>query len=90
VLLGQDSALEPSRSFDAWLTAICTGAPDARAAALARWFDAPGARFAHPREEHLMPLLVAAGAASGEPGRRIFGDEVMGAAVSAIEFGDAD
>ncbi|MEZ5993694.1 MAG: hypothetical protein R3E76_15275 [Planctomycetota bacterium] len=34
-----------------------------------------------------MPLLVAAGAASGEQGRRVFTDDVMGVQVSAFEFG---
>jgi len=34
-----------------------------------------------------VPLMVAAGAATGEPGRRIFTDQVMGAVVSAIELG---
>ena len=59
----------------------------ARNAALSRWEHAPGARFAHPREEHLLPLMVAAGAAHEDPGMRVFGDEVMGARVSAFQFG---
>ena len=51
------------------------------------WPPAPAARYAHPRAGHLRPLMVAAGAAAGEPGRRIFADQVMGVAVSAIGFG---
>ncbi|GFH33719.1 dioxygenase, partial [Haematococcus lacustris] len=39
--------------------------------ALAHWAQAPGALLAHPREEHLMPLLVAAGAAGENPGREV-------------------
>ena len=30
---------------------------------LTNWGQAPGARFCHPREEHLLPLHVCAGAA---------------------------
>jgi len=32
---------------------------------LMEWKEAPRARYAHPREEHLMPLMVAFGAAKG-------------------------
>jgi aromatic ring-opening dioxygenase catalytic subunit (LigB family) len=79
------SAAGVSAGFDAWL-AETAAAPD-RERRLARWDEAPGARAAHPREEHLLPLMVAAGAAAGEPGKRIFDDRVMGATVSAIRFG---
>jgi aromatic ring-opening dioxygenase catalytic subunit (LigB family) len=33
---------------------------------LAAWEAAPSARAAHPREEHLLPLMVAVGAARGD------------------------
>jgi aromatic ring-opening dioxygenase catalytic subunit (LigB family) len=71
-----------SRAFDAWLTAAA-----AAPAALARWECAPYARAAHPREEHLAPIFVAAGAADGEPGRKVFGDEVMDVAIAGFQFG---
>lgn len=83
------SGLEPSRQFDAWLGDVCLGEPGARDAALAQWKQAPSGRYSHPREEHLLPLMVAAGAAGGEPGRRTFQGEVMGVRVSAFEFGAA-
>ena len=79
---------EPSEEFDSWLTAtVC--APDAqvRNNNLERWVTAPSARFAHPREEHLLPLMVAAGAAGSDVGVRIFSDIVMGVRVSAYRFG---
>ena len=60
--------------------------PD-RDARLVEWAKAPSAREAHPREEHLIPLLVAAGAAGEDAGRRVFTDVVMGARVSAYRFG---
>ncbi len=86
-MLHPRDSLAPSRTFDAWLERVCVGDPMRREASLARWSDAPEGRFSHPREEHLLPLMVAAGAASGEQGRRIYSDEVMGVAVSAYEFG---
>ncbi len=83
------TSLEQSRSFDAWLERTCAGDPAARETSLERWVDAQQGRYCHPREEHLLPLMVAAGAASGEQGTQIFHDEVMGVAVSAYAFGDS-
>lgn len=77
---------ERARTFDAWLTAAVEQPAEERAVRLMGWRQAPSATYAHPREEHLMPLLVAAGAGGQGPGRRIFGDEPMGAAISAYRF----
>lgn len=78
--------LERSRQFDAWLTqAVGASAPE-REARLKAWHSAPFAAFAHPREEHLVPLFVAAGAGGEAPGKRIFTAEPMGAAISAYRF----
>ncbi len=49
------------------------------------WEEAPSARECHPREEHLLPLHVIAGAANG-PGRVVFDDELMGIKVSSFQF----
>jgi len=75
-----------SAEFDGWLERAVVD-PDSRDAALAHWDAAPFAREAHPREEHLLPLMVAAGAASGEPGQIAFRDTVMDVVVSAAVFG---
>lgn len=75
-----------SAEFDAWLEGAVTDA-GSREDQLSRWDAAPFARVAHPREEHLLPLMVAAGAAAGDPGRVAFRDTVMDVVVSAIEFG---
>jgi aromatic ring-opening dioxygenase catalytic subunit (LigB family) len=77
---------EKSAAFDAWLGEAMAD-PARREAAVRHWTEAPYAREAHPREEHLAPLFVAAGAAEGEPGRVAFRDTVMDVVVSAIEFG---
>lgn len=73
--------------FDAWLTGTMAAEPQARNAALIRWPDAPGARLAHPREEHLLPLFVAAGAAATAPASKPYADTINGAPVSAFRFG---
>jgi aromatic ring-opening dioxygenase catalytic subunit (LigB family) len=56
---------------------------------LSSWQMAPNARLAHPREEHLIPLLVAAGASLHDQGRRIFRDSPMQVTVSAYRLGES-
>ena len=75
----------PSQAFDQWLTSALSQPGDARAERLARWAEAPGARAAHPEAEHLIPLMVAAGA-SDAPGEKIYGEIVMETAVSGFRF----
>jgi aromatic ring-opening dioxygenase catalytic subunit (LigB family) len=79
--------LAPAGAFDAWLNDTLTGDADARAERLTHWADAPAARFAHPREEHLLPLMVAAGAADDDPGTRVYHEDIMGAITSGFRFG---
>ncbi len=75
-------------AFDAWLAeAVAHPDPEERERRLLAWAEAPGAREAAPREEHLLPLLVAAGAAGGDRGAKVFEDRVLGAVQSAFRFG---
>lgn len=74
-------------AFNDWLSAALTGNPSRREAALKDWQNAPSARRAHPREEHLAPVFVAAGAATGEAGTQVYSDIMMGARVSGYRFG---
>lgn len=79
-----------SRRFDAWLQqTLCHETPQVRAQRLIHWQEAPAARQAHPREDHLIPLLVAVGAAYEEPGSCIYHEEDFfgGIAVSNFRFG---
>ena len=76
-----------SKSFDAWLSSIVAKDAETRDAELAAWSNAPSARESHPREEHLLPLMVAAGAAGNDRGESVFRDEIMGMTVSGIRFG---
>jgi aromatic ring-opening dioxygenase catalytic subunit (LigB family) len=84
---GSSSGRTSSEAFDAWLAGAVEKEPEARDAALAAWAKAPSARESHPREEHLLPLMVAAGAAGKDLGKRVFRDDVMGVYVSAVRFG---
>lgn len=77
-----------STQFDDWLTeAVETTETEQRDLALSLWDHAPAARLAHPREEHLIPLMVAAGAAGKDRGQRVYADHVKGLALSAYRFG---
>jgi len=78
-----------SDRFDDWLTqAVENNDPAARNQALIDWAKAPAARECHPpgKEEHLIPLMVAAGAAMHGKGRRVFSDRVMETTISGYRF----
>jgi aromatic ring-opening dioxygenase catalytic subunit (LigB family) len=63
----------PSRQFDNWLAVAMALPPEQRSAQLALWDHAPGGRISHPREEHLLPAMVAAGAGDGA-GQQVFSE----------------
>jgi aromatic ring-opening dioxygenase catalytic subunit (LigB family) len=83
--LGDARATIPAQQFDAWLGRAASLAGDDRIAQLLRWEDAPSARICHPRPEHLLPLMVAAGA-SELPGQRIYNEEVLATRISGFRF----
>ena len=78
-----------SDTFDNWLTQTVESAPDTRNQALSHWEEAPEARQCHPprAEEHLIPLMVVAGAAGQDQGVKAFSDRVMQTTISAYHFG---
>lgn len=89
---GSREAGVPSHEFDRWLTAaVCESAGEARSEKLRRWAIAPSARLAHPREDHLIPLHVAVGAAEVETGERVYHEDAFfgGISVSSYRFGEA-
>lgn len=82
--------LVPSRQFDAWLReTLIDASPAEREARLERWTEAPSARAAHPREDHLLPLMVAVGAAGEAPGSVSYhqSDFYGNLTVSSFRFG---
>jgi aromatic ring-opening dioxygenase catalytic subunit (LigB family) len=76
-----------AESFDGWLNDAATADEARRWATLTGWREAPGARAAHPTPEHLLPLMVAAGAAQDDDGRRTFHDRLLGKPISGFQFG---
>jgi aromatic ring-opening dioxygenase catalytic subunit (LigB family) len=84
---GDPRVREPSAEFDRWLVHAAEAPGAERAKLLADWQAAPFARLCHPREEHLLPLMVMAGAAGSDRGRVAFRDTFGGCHVSAVHFG---
>jgi aromatic ring-opening dioxygenase catalytic subunit (LigB family) len=79
------SGARASDRFEQWLTATLVDGPiDQRTEHLLDWEDAPSARESHPSEDHLIPLMVAVGAAEAEHGVRTYHDVAfMGSLTSA-------
>lgn len=87
---GRDASTPVAAAFEAWLNgAISQPDPRLRDAMLLDWESGPGARQAHPREDHLIPLMVVAGAAGEDTGRALFVDHVMKVPMASYEFGGA-
>lgn len=83
-------ARAPSQAFDHWLQDSLVGKPAAhRDVALEHWAAAPAARLAHPREDHLLPLMVAAGAGGDDAATLAYHEEAFlgSMAVSSFRFG---
>ena len=76
---GTTESRELNHSFEEWLATTCCStdfAEEERARMLVRWSDARGARYCHPREEHLLPLHVCYGVAQSPCSER-FGLTIM-------------
>jgi aromatic ring-opening dioxygenase catalytic subunit (LigB family) len=83
----RDGDTKASAAFDAWLDETAKAPAPEREARLAHWDKAPSARECHPREEHLLPLMVVAGAAGDSKGTRDFNDKIGGKMISGFRFG---
>jgi len=85
---GRSESYQPSVEFEQYLNnAISDPDPQRRNQALVNWEQAPFARLVHPREDHLIPLMVAAGAAGDSIGQRIFTDTVFEVLMASYRFG---
>jgi aromatic ring-opening dioxygenase catalytic subunit (LigB family) len=60
---------------------------DTRDRQLLEWERAPRARLAHPREDHLVPLLAVVGAAGKDRGQVLFAENVMKIPMTSYAFG---
>jgi aromatic ring-opening dioxygenase catalytic subunit (LigB family) len=84
---GDPRMREVSAKFDEWVQDAATAEAQVRDEKLKDWMQAPFARHAHPREEHLLPLMVVAGAAGEDRGTTTWTGSMMGMTVSGFHFG---
>lgn len=75
-----------SHAFHDWLDQALAGNWHERREHLATWQTAPGGRASHPREEHLLPLMVASGAGSDAPGRTLWRGTIGPTSIGAWRF----
>jgi aromatic ring-opening dioxygenase catalytic subunit (LigB family) len=76
-----------AEAFDAWLRETALSSPEERDRRLIDWKNAPSARLVHPREEHLLPLMVIAGAAGSDHAQIPYNGTILGLRLSAYHFG---
>ncbi len=76
-----------SAQFDAWLQqTLLYASGNERNEKLKAWENAPAARLAHPREDHLIPLMVAVGAAEDEAASCVYHEAQAFANITASSF----
>lgn len=76
-----------AEEFGEWLDQAATAPAERREELLKAWAQAPSARSAHPREEHLLPLMVVAAAAGDDAAKVAFSGLFSGKRISAIHYG---
>lgn len=86
---GQSSSPTAANVFDEWLRGAVSAAASDNGTLLTHWDHAPNARVSHPREEHLIPLMVTVGAGAGEQSVLIYDGSLMGRRLSGWAFGAA-
>lgn len=87
---GRASSAPVAEAFEHFLHQAVTQQDAAvRNGMLVNWESAPSARLAHPQEDHLLPLMVVAGAAGSDTGHQVFVDKAMEITMASYEFGAA-
>lgn len=82
------SSVLKGEQFDTDLTRACMIPNEAeRKQALIQWKSFREATFAHPTDEHLIPLMVAAGASGNDKGEVAHSGSFAGTKISSIIFG---
>jgi aromatic ring-opening dioxygenase catalytic subunit (LigB family) len=84
---GDTRPTEDSKHFDAWLAETLLASPSERRTRLVEWESAPRARACHPREEHLLPLMVCAGAGAEDSVTLPFHEPLVGLHTLSAHFG---
>ncbi|WP_321494859.1 class III extradiol ring-cleavage dioxygenase [uncultured Desulfobacter sp.] len=81
-----------NQAFQDWLKDTCANGrqtPEQQKENLIHWDHAPGAWHCHPRQEHLLPLMVCAGAAGYAPAKTVFDGIIMGRRALGFLWQDA-
>ena len=68
LMSSQTDEIAENLAFEQWLAETCSNgnlSENDRKQRLINWEQAPGARYCHPREEHLLPLQVCYGIGGG-------------------------
>lgn len=85
---GNPASTAVAAAFEHYLNdAVTQPDADVRKRMLVNWEQAPGARLAHPREDHLIPLMVVAGAAGADRGARLFVEHALAVDMGNYRFG---
>lgn len=84
---GDPKPTQDSKHFDSWLSDTLMSSASERHTRLLEWEKAPRARACHPREEHLLPLMVCAGAAAESDVTLPYREELTGVHTLAAHFG---
>ena len=88
---GRDESTSIAVAFERYLSeAIGQSDSRARDDMLLNWQAAPGARLAHPQEDHLLPLMVVAGAAGDDIGWSLILEHVLKVPMASYAFGDVN
>lgn len=83
---GDPGPIEDSKLFDDWLYETLDRPPSERETRLIEWTKAPRARECHPREEHLLPLMVCVGAAETSQAEFPYRTPILGTHTLAAHF----
>lgn len=84
----EDYDVERSKRWDDWLrSVVLTSDFKRRKESICQWKTTPHADFAHPSDEHLLPLFACLGAASDEPALSIDDPTPSGIRVSQFIMG---
>lgn len=76
-----------SATFDRWLDeTLVKSSAEERRQRLVNWSSAPAARAAHPSEDHLIPLMIAVGAAGDDAGVQIYHQSDFMGAITASSY----
>ncbi len=80
-----EATINASNDFNQWLKATILGNDSNYLEKLKHWKNAPGGQMCHPREEHLIPLLMAAAAGGANAQPRLIYDTTIDASHNPLD-----